>query len=245
MKLFSYIVSSIYGLLFYAILLLFHPLQWLGLKLFDYEGHKRVVDVMNWCLMKVLLVLGIRIKFRNAHHIPKGKSLIIVSNHQSMFDIPPISWYFRANHPKFVSKKELGRGLPSVSFNLRHGGSVLIDRKNPKHAIAGLMEFGATLKKNSWSGVIFPEGTRSRTGKPKEFSTNGLKMLVKKNPEALVVPITINHAWQMFRYGKFPFGLGKNITLDVHEPIMANEMPFNDLFGHVEQTITKNIIECQ
>jgi 1-acyl-sn-glycerol-3-phosphate acyltransferase len=38
-------------------------------------------------------------------------------------------------HCKFVSKKELGKGIPSVSYNLRHGGSALIDRKDPKQAI--------------------------------------------------------------------------------------------------------------
>ena len=60
---------------------------------------------------------------------------MIVANHQSMNDIPPIIWYLRKHHPKFVSKMELGKGIPSVSYNLVHGGSVLIDRKNSKQAI--------------------------------------------------------------------------------------------------------------
>ena len=42
-------------------------------------------------------------------------------------------------HPKFISKKELGRGFPSVSYNLRVGGSALIERKNPRQALAAKM----------------------------------------------------------------------------------------------------------
>ena len=38
-------------------------------------------------------------------------------------------------HPKFISKKELGKGIPSVSYNLKYGGSALIDRKDPKQAL--------------------------------------------------------------------------------------------------------------
>ena len=68
--------------------------------------------------------------------------LIIVSNHQSMNDIPPIIWYMRKYHPKFVSKIELGKGIPSVSYNLRHGGSALIDRKDSKQALVAIARFG-------------------------------------------------------------------------------------------------------
>ena len=46
----------------------------------------------------------------------KGQPIIVVSNHQNMMDIPPLIWYFRHQHAKFISKKELGRGIPSVSF---------------------------------------------------------------------------------------------------------------------------------
>jgi 1-acyl-sn-glycerol-3-phosphate acyltransferase len=43
-----------------------------------------------------------------------------------------------------VSKKELGQGIPSISFNLRHGGSALIDRKDPKQAIPAIKGLGST-----------------------------------------------------------------------------------------------------
>ena len=90
---------------------------------------------MNFCLVKNLLLLGIRVKVNNQYNLPENTTLIFVSNHQSLFDISPVSWYFRKYNPKFVSKQELGKGIPSVSYNLRNGGAVLLERSNGKQAI--------------------------------------------------------------------------------------------------------------
>ena len=43
-----------------------------------------------------------------------------------------------------------------------------------------LGNFAKRINKNTWSAVIFPEGTRSRDGRPKSFSTNGIKMILKR-----------------------------------------------------------------
>ena len=84
----------------------------------------------------------------------------------------------RKFHPKFVSKKELGKGIPSISYNLNHGGSVLIDRNDPKQAISVIKELSQYIQKTNRSAVIFPEGTRSKTGRPREFAKSGLKILL-------------------------------------------------------------------
>ncbi len=196
---------------------------------------------MNWFLSKSLLFVGIPVRVENKHKLPINTTLIFVSNHQSMFDIPPIIWAFRKHHPKFVSKIELSKGIPSISFNLRHGGAALIDRKDGKQAIATLGKFAKTINKNKWSAVIFPEGTRSRNGKPKDFSLNGLKMITKYNPEAFIVPLTINNSWKAFKYGKYPVGLFSPIKVKTHKPIQVNSLPFNELIKQVETTIKSHI----
>jgi len=241
MKILSYLLSSIFGLVFFSLLLIFHPLQWLGLKLFGQEGHQKVVNIMNWFLIKSLLILGIRVQFENKQELPEKTTLIFVANHQSTFDIPPIIWYLRRHYPKFVSKKELGKGIPSISFNLKHGGAALIDRKDAKQALSELGRFAKSINKNKWSAAIFPEGTRSRTGKPKPFSVNGLKMIVKYNPEAFVVPISINNSWKVFKYGKFPLGIGSPIKIRTHKPIKVDSLPFDELITKVETTIKEAI----
>ena len=241
MKIICYILSSIFALVFFSLLFIFHPLQWLGLKFFGYRGHKYVVDTMNWVLTKSLFMLGVFVSVENKQNLPKNTTLIFVSNHQGVFDIPPLIWAFRKYHPKFVSKIELGKGIPSISFNLRHGGAALIDRKDPKQAISTLGSFAKKINKNKWSAVIFPEGTRSRNGQPKKFATNGLKMLVKYNKEGYIVPLTINNSWKVFKYGKFPFGVGSPISIITHQPIKIDSLPFNELILQTEKVIKEHV----
>ncbi|MFS4466412.1 lysophospholipid acyltransferase family protein [Maribacter sp. 2210JD10-5] len=190
--------------------------------------------------MRSTNILGTTYQFRNNYDIPTGRPLVIVTNHQSMYDIPPIIWYMRKYHPKFVSKKELGKGIPSVSHNLKYGGSVLIDRKDGKGALMEIGKLGAYIEKHNRSAVIFPEGTRSRDGHPKPFKPMGLKMLLKKAPSALVVPISINNSWKLVRYGKFPMGLGAKVSFDVHGPI-KNEGDVDILIKQIEKAVTAGV----
>jgi 1-acyl-sn-glycerol-3-phosphate acyltransferase len=241
-KLLAYPLTVIYLICFGLCLVIFHPIQWFGFKVFGYKGLKNSVDVLQFFLMRCLYILGTRISFYNPYAISTNQPLIIVSNHQSMNDISPIMWYMRKHHVKFVSKKELGRGVPSVSYNLRHGGSVLIDRKNPRQALPAMIKFGEYIEFNNRAAVIFPEGTRSKDGKPKPFKTKGLEILMKKIPSALIVPITVNNSWKTLRYGKFPMGIGNHIKFTVHKPVeIINFTNKSELILHVEKTIVESI----
>ncbi|NAS31778.1 1-acyl-sn-glycerol-3-phosphate acyltransferase [Flavobacteriaceae bacterium R38] len=241
-KILAYLLSPVFYLAFGLILLVFHPIQWMCLNLFGYQAHKKSVDFLNFFLIRSTHLLGTRYSFDHQFKIPTSQPVIIVANHQSLYDIPPIIWFMRKHHPKFISKKELGKGIPSVSFNLRHGGSALIDRKDPKQSIPALKAFALYIEKNKRAAVIFPEGTRSRTGKPKKFAVNGLKVLFKHIPDALVVPVTINNSWKMLRYGKYPMGVGSHLKFKVHEPIRVGSVNDDELISLVEKIITQDII---
>ncbi|NNC49582.1 MAG: 1-acyl-sn-glycerol-3-phosphate acyltransferase [Flaviramulus sp.] len=241
-KLISYPLSIIYYLCFVLTLLIFHPIQWICNNVFGYPALKKSVDILQFFLMRCMNVLGTRYTFNNPHQIDTDQPLIIIANHQSMQDIPPIMWYMRKHHPKFISKIELGKGLPSVSYNLRHGGSVLIDRKNPRQSLPALMEFGEYIEKTKRAAVIFPEGTRSKNGVPKPFQTKGLNILFKKIPSALIVPISINNSWKTLKYGKFPMGLGTHLIFTVHKPIkLATFVNKQELINSIETTIKQHI----
>ena len=241
-KLISYPLTILYAFAFLLTIVIFHPIQAFCYRVFGYEALKKSVDALQFCLMRCLNILGTRFTFDNPYDIPTDQPIIIVSNLQSMYDISPLMWYMRKHHPKFISKIELGRGIPSVSYNLRHGGSCLIDRKNPRQSLPAIMKFGEYIEKTNRAAVIFPEGTRSVDGNPKPFQTKGLEILLKKIPSALVVPITINNSWKTLRYGKFPMGLGTHIKFTVHKPIKINTFANKrDLINSVETTIIEHI----
>ncbi|MGA9638124.1 lysophospholipid acyltransferase family protein [Flavobacterium sp.] len=240
-KIISYPISVIYYLFFGLLLVVFHPIQWICLRFFGYQAHKKSVDYLNFLLLKCTNLVGTTYTIKNRDLIPQGVPLIFVANHQSMYDIIAMIWFLRRFHCKFVSKIELGKGIPSVSFNLRHGGSVLIDRKDPKQAVPVIKGLSEYIEKNNRSAVIFPEGTRSKTGKPKEFAQSGLKILCKYAPSAYVVPISINNSWKMVRFGFFPVGLGNHLSFEMHTPIKVSDYSFVDLIKKTEQAIVKGI----
>lgn len=240
-KLIAYPLSIIYYLLFGTTLVIFHVIQWICFNLFGYNAHKKSVDALCFFLVLNTYVLGTRYKITGREKLPANIPLIIAANHQSWYDITTIGWFLRKIHPKYVSKIELGRGIPSISYNLRHGGSVLIDRKDGKQAISEIRHLSEYIEIHRRSAVIFPEGTRSKTGKPRRFAENGLKILCKYAPSAYIVPITINNTWKMTRWGSFPLGIGNKIELAIHDLIPVNDTPFPQLFEKTERVITQAI----
>lgn len=241
-KIISYPITAVYYLCFLLTLLIFHPIQWFCFNVFGYQAHKKSVDILQFFLMRCANLLGTRFTFNNPHNIDTDKPVIIVSNHQSLYDISAMMWYMRKHHPKFVSKIELGKGIPSVSYNLRHGGSALIDRKNPRQSLPAIMKFGEYIEDTKRCAIIFPEGTRSKTGEPRKFHTKGLEVLFKKIPSAIIVPISINNSWKMLKYGKFPMGLGTHITFKVHAPLNLSTFANKQiLLDNIETTIKQDI----
>ena len=113
----------------------------------------------------------------------------------------------RDYHAKFISKKELGKGIPSISFNLRNGVQFLLIVKNQKKLLNQLKLLQKKSQKK-YSVVIFPEGTRSKKGEMKKFHASGLKTLMKNLPKAIIVPVSINNSWKLAKNNYFPIPIG-------------------------------------
>ena len=238
----SYPLTVIFYLLFGLVLVFFHVIQWICNTLIGYKAHKKSVDFLNFFILTGLRVLGTSFQLKTLKNYPKDVPIIVVSNHQSLWDIPPLIWHLRSIHPKFVSKIELGKGIPSVSYNLRYGGAVLIDRKNPRQAITALMNFADYLNQHNRSAVIFPEGTRSKTNVPKKFQRKGLAVLIKKMPEAYVLPVTINNSWKLQKHGMFPMPLGVRVCYKLHPFMKISDFDTEILIDTIESQINSEIL---
>jgi 1-acyl-sn-glycerol-3-phosphate acyltransferase len=218
----SVILTPLFFLVFGLILVLFHPIQVITRNVFGAKAHDKTVFALNFWLMKALHILGVSYAFNNFKKLPKDVPIIIISNHQSMWDIPTLIWKFRAHRPKFVAKKELAKGIPSISYNLRNGGSVAIDRKDPKGAVLKIKGFAKLVKENCFAVCIFPEGTRSRNGKIKPFKVAGVKTIMDEIPGALVVPVAIKNTGIIDNNGKFLKNIGVRVTFTQLESRMLN-----------------------
>jgi len=236
-KFFGYILSPFVIIAFFLVLLVFQPIQWVCYKFFGYAAHKRSVDILNLCLLSTVYLAGNRVIFINKQNLPIGRPIIFLANHQSMFDIPPLIYYLRKYHAKFISKIELTKGIPSISFNLKYGGGANIDRKDSRQSVTEIIKLANRMKENKWSTVIFPEGTRSKDGQVRSFQVGGIATILKKCPEALIVPIAINNTWKITQYGYYPLNTFERMTWEVLEPIEPNSKPYEDLVKEAEDRI--------
>lgn len=240
-KIIAYPFSILFYVLFGLVLVVFHPLQVIAFNVFGYKAHKLVVDLLNWCMVKILYVLFCRPTFHGFKDLPDNKPLIILANHQSLFDISPVVVGFNKHHPKFISKKELGKNIPSISYNLNKGGSVLIDRKNSSQSIKEIIKLGRKMETQNFSACLFPEGTRSRNGQMKKFQPAGIKTLLKASPNALIVPFVIDGNYKLLKYGNFPLNLGIHLKYIALEPISRENYSDEELIALVETRIKETL----
>jgi len=240
-KLFLYPITLLYYFSYLVVLCVIQPIQWVAFKVFGDKGLKKAFDYVAYFSLKCNNILGTRFTFENREFIPKNVPVIFVANHQSLLDTAGIIWYLRKFNCLFVTKQELGKGIPSVSYFLRNGKYVLIDRANPKQAIPKIKSLGEYIEKQNHSAVIFPEGTRSKTGNPREFALSGLKILCKYAPSAYIVPITINNSWKVYQYGYFPLSVGHHLFFTVHKPLKVSDYPFEEIFEKTVKTIVEGI----
>ncbi len=124
---------------------------------------------------------GMETRFeRRPGAVPPG--CLIVSNHQSLADIPAIAVTFSDRGLRYVAKKELGRGIPYVSPSLRLGRHALISRTRDYREGQESMRQLAALSRQGICPVVFPEGTRSRDGKVKSFYAGALRIMLERQP---------------------------------------------------------------
>jgi 1-acyl-sn-glycerol-3-phosphate acyltransferase len=95
------------------------------------------------------------------------------------------------------------------------------------------------MKANNWSTVIFPEGTRSKDGKLKPFAIGGVATILKKAPNALIVPIVIRNSWKLVQYGSFPLSFGERMSWEVLEPLEPEGRSMEEIMNYAEESIKK------
>ncbi|MCU4177853.1 lysophospholipid acyltransferase family protein [Carboxylicivirga sp. N1Y90] len=246
MKIFlGYLITPIFYIYYALVLLILHPFQVGANIIFGDHARRRVVDALNFFLVGGLFIMGCRIRFIDREKIPSGRPIIIVSNHQSLFDIPAVVWAFKKMYTKFISKIELGKNLPSISYNLVHGKSALIDRKNGAQSVKEIFKLGKLIQENQYAACIFPEGTRSKNGRVKKFMSAGVNTLLRAAPDAIIVPFAINGHSRLMYKGMFPLKFGQRITYKVLDPIEPKgkdvEILLKDIQSDIKLELKQNI----
>jgi 1-acyl-sn-glycerol-3-phosphate acyltransferase len=122
---------------------------------------------------------------------------LVMSNHQSLMDIPLFMRFLAEGRLRFVAKAELGRYIPLISLILRGNQHCLIHRTGSPSQTMRIMDvFAERIRKNNWIPVIFPEGTRSVDGSLGTFHAAGFRRLLDKAPMPVVV-CALDGGWRV------------------------------------------------
>lgn len=188
----SYPLSVIFWLNLGLILIIFHPLQVIALKFWGVSAQQKMVIALNGCIVLNYRTFLGKIIWNQPHNLPKNQPFLLVANHGHLLDIPAFFWYLKAHEVRFVAKKELAKGIPSVSFNLKYGINALIDRNHPDQAIQAIRKLTEFVMLHNKAMVIFPEGTRSKTEDLNAYKTGGISVVLQTCPSIWVIPVAIS-----------------------------------------------------
>ncbi|MBN1474830.1 MAG: 1-acyl-sn-glycerol-3-phosphate acyltransferase [Syntrophaceae bacterium] len=161
----------------------------------------------------MLAVSFVRTEIKNKDKIQKGTSYIIISNHQSLYDIISLVTTLGIQYRWFIKKEVLK--IPIFGYALYASRNIFIDRSNTNKAIESINQ-GINRLPKGVSVMVFAEGTRSPDGKIHEFKKGGFMVAVAhKMP---ILPVTVNGSRRVMPKGSLAFKPGK-IQVVVGEPI--------------------------
>lgn len=122
---------------------------------------------------------------------------ILISNHQSLFDIPCYMNFLREKEVRFVAKDNLSRHIPLVSEMLRVQEHCMVPRRgSPMQAMKVIESFGHRVIKNNQIPILFPEGTRTRDGNVGKFYSAGFRKL-NESTGLPIVACALDGGWEI------------------------------------------------
>ena len=182
----------------------------------------------HWGVHLALTFAGIRYRVAGLENVPP-RAVVFCSNHESNVD-PPI--LFQALHPQLhvLYKAELHR-FPIMGTIFDIGGFVPIDRGDREKALASIRR-GAAALRDGRSFLIFPEGTRSRTGALLPFKKGGFIMAIEA--KAPIVPVAVQGGRAAMRKGS-AWIQPVRVTVRVGKPIETAGLTFDDRSSVIER----------
>ena len=190
-----------------------------------------------WSLLNIYLS-GTRICIRGKEKIERGGNYIVMSNHQSLFDV----WGLIAKIPlqlRWIIKADIKK-IPIFGYALERMGHIYIGGNGRRNMALGLADAIRRVR-NGTSIVIFPEGTRSRDGRLGKFHKGGALIAIKSGVP--VLPVTVNGSRFVLPKGTLALMPGKIeiVVGDIIDPHKFGRHGEEELMAVVESSIRKNL----
>lgn len=143
----------------------------------------------NWWAGGCARILLSKIKIEGLENLDPNQHYIFMANHSSFFDIACL-FYASKRRLHFIAKQELGKQF-FTGYMLRKLQIIFIDRSNAQRSVASMRQAIDTIKSGK-DIAIFPEGTRTKTGKLGVFKKGGFKIAIQS--QTPIVPVIIENS---------------------------------------------------
>lgn len=186
----------------------------------------------------------IQISVSGLEHATPGESFVVMSNHQSLYDIPVLFQALRPRRLRMVAKTELFR-VPIWSGAMRAAGFVEVDRGNRIAAMRSLDRAREAIK-NGTSIWIAPEGTRSETGELGSFKKGGFHLAAGAG--ARILPIAVVGTSQILPAKGARVTDGIAVRVSVRPPVDPKDHPepqFRGMIAAVRARIVEGLADAQ
>jgi 1-acyl-sn-glycerol-3-phosphate acyltransferase len=211
------IIQTLVTTLRYSLSTLIKTSSWY-LKFSRYAARKHVNDIIYHWSRRLLAIVKVNYTIFNPHRvvINSHQRYLIISNHQSHYDIPLIILTFPKNI-RMLAKKELFR-VPIWGHAMKAAEFPSVDRENFRQAFKDIEH----VRKKMQSGIIpwiSPEGARSRNGELGPFKKGGF--MIAQKTGATIIPIAIRGSRHILPPKTFKFNLGASVEIHIGKPIDA------------------------
>jgi 1-acyl-sn-glycerol-3-phosphate acyltransferase len=186
------------------------PLSWINAK--------RLVQFLTMVWAKIVfIIIGKNLRVYGKENISKNEKYIVLANHASLFDIvaiisffPQVSWF---GHERLLNVPIFGKFLKMTDYVPFREPTVT----NTRHMLEQLME-----KSKNQSVALFPEGTRTTSGKINPFYRGFIYLF--KTRKISILPVTLNGFYDLKPKNRFYINFGSKLEVVIHKPIPKEEL---------------------
>ncbi len=221
------------SIIFFPTLLVFVWPIWVSHYLPEPWGMRVFRGTTRLWMTIFLYAIGSPLRIYGRQNHGKHENYVVVSNHSSMMDIPAMTPFFPGPN-KTIAKKSMA-SIPFFGVVYRKG-SVLVDRGSDASRRKSYEDMKKVLLEANLDMVIYPEGTRNRTGKPlKEFYDGAFRLALDCKKD--IIPVVMLYTATVLPPGKAFFIWPHPIEMHLLPPVATKgktaDMLKNEIFAQM------------
>lgn len=183
-------------------------------------------------------LIGLDLEVSGEENLWKSRPAVFIFNHQSKADVVIVLKLLRRDLAG-VGKQEI-RNIPIIGQVMQLGGTVLIDRKNSKSAVAAMKPLVDVIRDEGKSVVMAPEGTRTVSPRLNPFKKGAFHLAMQAGVP--IIPIVIHNSLDVAPKGDFIFRPAK-VRVDILPPVDTSKWRAKTMNAHVE-SVRKQFLDA-